>query len=212
MPLKYFIKRHNLYSTPELGVRESKKCKDFSIFGVRFRGVVCGDEVKEAMKDFGVDDEGLEAISKEEMIEREEESTSRFHGYDGVDELVKDGKKLREVFLRHREGLGQDEVLLFEVFEDSDVKKGVFGEVNADEGTHVRTFLCGVDLVEVSCSILPCGRGLGSLTNLFGVEGQGDSLLLRLLSLRAMGSLSLFISLLFILLLYNTRCIKQKLT
>jgi hypothetical protein len=192
----------------ELGVRLSEECKEFSVFGVRFRGVICGDELKEAMKDFGVDDEGLDVISEEEVIEGEEESAGKFHGYDGVGELVKDGKKLRETLLGHREGLGQDEVFFFE---DSDVK-GIFGDVNTDEGVHRSTSLGGVDLVDVPRSILPSGRGLESLTNLLGVEGQGDRLLLRLLSLKAMESLPLFILLVFILLLYNSTYIKQKLT
>jgi hypothetical protein len=122
--------------------------------------------------------------------------------------LVKEGEKLREAFFGHREGLGQDEVF---IFEDSDVK-GIFGDVNTDEGVHGSTSLCGVFLVDVPRSILPCGRGLGSLTNLLGVEGQGDRLLSRLLSLRVMESLSLFILLLSILLLYNATYIKQKLT
>jgi GTP cyclohydrolase II len=53
----------------ESGVRVSKKCKDFSVFGIRLRGVICGDELKEAMEDFRVDDEGLDVISEEEVIE-----------------------------------------------------------------------------------------------------------------------------------------------
>ncbi|WP_456119718.1 hypothetical protein [Thermodesulfobacterium commune] len=192
----------------ELWIRLSEECKDFSVFGIRLRGVICGDELREAMKDFGVDDEGLDVISEKEVIEGEEESAGRFHGYDGVGELVKEGEKLREAFLGHREGLGQDEVF---IFEDSDVK-GIFGDVNTDEGVHGSTSLCGVFLVDVPRSILPCGRGLGSLTNLLGVEEKIDRLLSRLLSLRVMESLSLFILLVFILLVYNSTYIKQKLT
>ncbi|AIH04270.1 hypothetical protein HL41_05640 [Thermodesulfobacterium commune DSM 2178] len=193
----------------ELGVRVSKKCKDFSVFGIRLRGVVCGEELEEPVKDFWVDNKSLNIISKEKVIKWEEESSSRFHDYDRFRVLFKDGEKLRETFLRHREVFGEDKGLLME---DSDIKS-VFRDINTDEVIHGSTSLCGVvGIVKVPRSILPCGRGLGSLTNLLGVEGQGDRLLSRLLSLRVMESLSLFILLLSILLLYNATYVKQKLT
>ena len=194
----------------ELGVRLSKEGNHFSVFGVGLRGVVCGEELGEPVEDLWIDHEGLDVIGEEEVVEREEEPACRFHGDDGVGELIEEGEELGEAFLGHGEGLGQDEFL---VLEDGDVK-GVFGDVNTDVGAHSVPSLFGMGFTSffVPRSILPCSRGLRSLTNLLGVEGQGDRLLLRLLSLRHMESLSLFILRYLMLLLYNTKCIKQNLT